>query len=59
MRAWLLPLALAGVLVLALSAWVAFRPRPEGVRRQRRRATGLTAAPAGATTSGKRGDCVP
>lgn len=49
MRAWLLPLALAGVLVLALSAWVAFRPRPEGVRRQRRRATGLTAAPAGAS----------
>ncbi len=46
MRAWLIPLALAGVLVLVVSAWLAFRRPPARARRAPRR-TGLTAAPAG------------
>jgi hypothetical protein len=46
MRAWLIPLALAGVLVLVVSAWLAFRRPPARARRAPRRA-GLTAAPAG------------
>lgn len=47
MRAWLFPLALAGVLALALSAWLAFRRPPRPARRARRRPDGVAAAPAG------------
>ena len=48
MRDWLIPLALAGVLVLVVSAWLAFRRPPVPARRAMRR-TGLTAAPAGSS----------
>ena len=49
MRDWLLPLALAGVLVLVVSAWLAFRRPAPPARRPRRRTGGVTAAPTGAS----------
>ena len=48
MRDWLIPLALAGVLVLVVSAWLAFRRPPARARRAPRR-PGVTAAPAGSS----------
>lgn len=49
MRDWLLPLALAAVLVLVVSAWLAFRRPAAPARRPRRRMGGVTAAPTGAS----------